>query len=130
MLYGVILAGGSGTRLWPSSRKKRPKQAIAILGGMSLCERAVERVKALVPPEQILVVTNRDQARLLASQAPDIPRRNIIGEPAGRDSAAAIFLAAAVTSAGDPDAVNLVVSADHLISPIGRFADTAKKAVA
>jgi mannose-1-phosphate guanylyltransferase len=129
MLYGVILAGGSGTRLWPSSRKMLPKQAMPILGGDSLFQRAVKRLDGLVPPERIYVITNRDQARLLASQAREIPRKNIIGEPVARDSAAAIFLAAAITGAKDGDAVNLVTPADHVISPVASFQDTAKRAV-
>lgn len=129
MLYVVILAGGSGTRLWPSSRKLLPKQAIPLLGGESLFQRAVRRVEGFVPPERVFVITNQAQARLLASQAPEIPRANIIAEPLARDSAAAVFLAAAITSAKDPEAVNLVVPADHLISPVDLFQDAARRAI-
>jgi len=128
MLYGVILAGGSGTRLWPSSRRTLPKQAMPILGGDSLFQRAVKRLDGLVPPERIYVVTNQGQAKLLASQAPQVPRKNIVGEPVARDSAAAIFLAAAITSAKDGTAVNLVMPADHLISPMESFQDAARRA--
>ena len=129
MLYAVILAGGSGTRLWPSSRKRMPKQAIPLIEGKSLFQLALTRVEGWVPPERTFVITNADQADILAAQAPHIPRGNIVGEPLARDSAAAIFLAAAITKANDPEAVNLVMPADHLLSPVERFRETARRAI-
>jgi len=129
MLYGVIMAGGSGTRFWPLSRKQRPKQAMPFLGGKSLFQRALDRVEALAPPEHTLIITNEDQAELLASQAGGLPRENIVGEPLARDSAAAVFLAASIVVEQDPDAVTLVKPADHLISPVEKFAATVNRAV-
>jgi mannose-1-phosphate guanylyltransferase len=129
MLYAVILAGGSGTRLWPSSRRNMPKQAIPLIEGKSLFQLALTRVEGWVPPERTFVITNAAQADILAAQAPRIPRSNIIGEPLARDSAAAIFLAAAITGAGDPDALNLVMPADHLLSPVERFRECARGAL-
>ncbi len=105
-----------------------PKQAMRIAGGESLFARTVRRVAGLVPPERIYVVTNADQADLLASQAGDVPRANIIGEPVARDSAPAALLAAAITLDRDADAVNVVMPADHLISPVERFHAAVRRA--
>jgi len=129
MLYTVIMAGGSGTRFWPLSRQAMPKQAIPICGPKSLFQRAVERVDGLTPPERTFVITNAEQADILASQAPRIPRENIIAEPFARDSAAAVFLGAAIAAARDEDAVTLVKPADHIISPVDKFHAAVKRAV-
>lgn len=128
MLYGVIMAGGSGTRFWPLSRRSVPKQAMPFLGGESLFEMALARLAGLTPPERTFVVTTGAQAELLASQAADIPRENVVAEPVGRDSAAAIFLAAAIIAARDEDAVMIVKAADHIIKPIERFHAAALRA--
>jgi len=128
-LYTVIMAGGSGTRLWPASRKRTPKQVMPVLGGLSLFRRTVERLAPLAPPERTFVITSADQADMLRAQAPELPRENIVGEPVGRDSAPAVFLAAAIVAARDPSAVMLVAPADHLISPIERFHECVKRAI-
>jgi len=128
MLYAVIMAGGAGTRLWPLSRRRQPKQTIPIAGGASLFQRAIERMKGLVAPERTLVITNADLVGLLRSQAPGIPAGNIIGEPFGRDSAPAVFLAAAIIAHRDKNAVFLVAPADHLIAPRAKFQAAARKA--
>jgi mannose-1-phosphate guanylyltransferase len=130
MLYSVIMAGGSGTRFWPLSRRAMPKQAMSFVGGESLFRRAVARVEHLTPPERTFVITNAEQAALLASQAPRLPRENVVAEPVARDSAAAVFLAASIIAARDPEAVMLVKAADHIISPVEPFHATVRRAAA
>jgi mannose-1-phosphate guanylyltransferase len=130
MPYAVILAGGSGTRLWPLSRTKRPKQLIPLLGGKSLLELAVERLQGLFSFENIWIITNAEYAEQVASTLPMLPRGNIIGEPVGRDTAAAIALAAEVLAARDPQATMAVFTADHVIRPVESFARTVRAAIA
>ncbi|MHC4712386.1 MAG: mannose-1-phosphate guanylyltransferase [Planctomycetota bacterium] len=130
MLYSVIMAGGSGTRFWPLSRRAMPKQAMSFVGGESLFQRAVARIEDLAPPERTFVITNAEQAALLASQAPRVPRENIVAEPVARDSAAAVFLAASIIAARDAEAVMLVKTADHIISPVELFHATVRRAAA
>ncbi len=130
MLYCVIMAGGSGTRFWPLSRRAMPKQAISFVGGGSLFQRAVARVEGLAPAERTFVITNAEQAALLASQAPEVPRENVVAELVARDSAAAVFLAASIIAAKDPEAVMLVKAADHIISPVERFHAAVRRAAA
>ncbi len=129
MLYTVIMAGGAGTRFWPLSRRSAPKQGLQLIGRSSLFEMALERIARLTPSERTLVITNTDQAALLANQAGGLPRKNIIAEPAARDSAAAVFLGAAIIAAVDEEAVMLVKAADHVISPIEAFEATVMRAV-
>ena len=114
--YALIMAGGSGTRLWPLSRQQHPKQAIPLLGERSMFQMAVDRLLPLFPAQRILVVTRADYAEILSAQSPDIPRANFIVEPEGRGTAPAIGLAALHIQKLDPDAVMAVVTADHYIS--------------
>jgi mannose-1-phosphate guanylyltransferase len=102
MLYAVIMAGGSGTRLWPLSRKDRPKQALKLIGERTMFQHAVDRLAPIFPPERIFVVTSAPLAELLRPQALHIPRANFILEPSPRDSAPAAGLAAANLLAHDP----------------------------
>ena len=90
MRYVVIMAGGSGTRLWPLSRQGTPKQLLEIFGGKSLLRLAYERVAGLVPDAQILTCTSRAYADVVAEQLPELPPENILGEPVGRDSLNAV----------------------------------------
>ncbi|NBB96397.1 MAG: NTP transferase domain-containing protein [Planctomycetes bacterium] len=124
MRYAVIMAGGAGKRLWPLSRQNRPKQLLKIVGGRSLMEIAVQRLDGLFEPEHIYVVTNAEYADRVAEVLPDLPRENIIGEPEGRDTAAAIALAAAVVGGKDPGATMAVFTADHVIRPVDCFCNT------
>lgn len=127
-LYGVILAGGSGTRLWPWSRKSRPKQFLRIKGERSLLEEAYLRLQPSVPPARTLVVTSvalRDKVRNLLAA---IPEKNIVGEPTGRGTAAAIGLAAIIINRTNPRAVMAVLTADHLLWPIHAFTQAINKA--
>jgi mannose-1-phosphate guanylyltransferase len=117
-MYIVILAGGSGTRFWPLSRGKNPKQLMSILGGKSMLQRTVERVLPLVP-KRILVVTNTLQAEKTAAQLEqyrDKVRIDIVEEPVGRNTASAIGLAATIISHHDPEGLMVVLPADHYIS--------------
>lgn len=117
----VILAGGAGTRLWPSSRVNRPKQLMPLGGGKSLLRVAYERLDGLVPPEHIYVCTAAALAEQVLEHLPELPAGNLIGEPVGRDTANAVGLSSAVIGRNDPDATLAIVGSDHLISPEPRF---------
>jgi mannose-1-phosphate guanylyltransferase len=113
--YAVIMAGGGGTRLWPVSRKDRPKQLLPLIGEETLFQSTVERLENLFPPERILVVTVDDQAREMLQQAPSIPHENYILEPAPRGTASVVGLAAAILQKRDPDASMAILPSDHFI---------------
>jgi mannose-1-phosphate guanylyltransferase len=113
--FVVILAGGRGERFWPLSRERAPKQLLALLGSRSLLQQAVDRVLPLAPPENLFVITNAAQRRAVCRQLPGLPKENVIGEPCGRDTCAAVTLAAALTGARSAAAVMAVLPADHVI---------------
>ena len=92
-MYAVVLAGGGGTRLWPLSTPERPKPFLRLLGDESLIQRTVSRLAPLIGPEDVFVVTDRRYLPLVADQLPDVPAANLIGEPMGRNTAAAVALA-------------------------------------
>jgi mannose-1-phosphate guanylyltransferase len=121
MLYAVIMAGGSGTRLWPLSRRNQPKQALKLIGDRTMFQHAVDRLSPLFTPDRICVVTNDELATVLKRQAPDIPADNFIVEPAGRDSAPAAGLAAVHLVKRDPSAVMVMLTADHFIVDTAQF---------
>ncbi|MFH1680943.1 MAG: sugar phosphate nucleotidyltransferase [Candidatus Eisenbacteria bacterium] len=124
-MIALILAGGSGTRFWPVSREAEPKQFLPLLGAGSLLADTVARILPLVPAERILIVTGRSFTERARREAPMLPAENVIGEPAGRNTAPAIALAAAraelVAGAGE---VMAVLPADHAIGDIARFHET------
>ena len=128
MVYSVIMAGGSGTRFWPASRKARPKQLLTLTGRRSLLQQTVDRLAPLTPLENVLVVTGQGHAAQVASQLSDLPRANILAEPMGRNTAAAAGLAAALVAEKDPSAVCVVLPADHLITDEALFIDTLGRA--
>ena len=113
--YAVIMAGGGGTRLWPISRKDRPKQLLPLLGGETLFQSTISRLADLFPTERILVVTVAEQADEMQRQVPQIPAENYLLEPAPRGTASAIGLGAAILNRRDPEAVMAVLPSDHFI---------------
>jgi mannose-1-phosphate guanylyltransferase len=113
--YAVIMAGGGGTRLWPVSRKERPKQLLPLLEEQTLFQSTVTRLEKLFPPERILVVTVAEQASIMQEQAPEIPIENYLIEPAPRGTASVVGLAAAVLMQRDPQAMMAVLPSDHFI---------------
>lgn len=121
MRHAVIMAGGSGTRLWPLSRGARPKQLLAVVGGKSLLRLAYERMVGLVEPDRIRICTGSAYRDAVLEHLPELTPDQLIGEPIGRDTANAVALAGAVIEADDPDAVIAFVTSDHVIEPIDGF---------
>ena len=119
--YVIIMAGGRGERFWPVSREKTPKQLITLLGKSSFLQQAVERVQSLVPLKNILIITNAVQAPEVRKQLPKLPKQNIIAEPCGRDTCAAVTLGAAVVGARSTTGVMAVLPADHVIPDAKKF---------
>ncbi len=119
--YAVIMAGGGGTRLWPLSRRTRPKQMLSLFDERSLFQTSVQRLGGVFSPERIFVVTVREQAQELHAQAPEIPTENILLEPAPRGTASVVGLAAAVLQKRDPQAIMAVLTSDHYIGNEGLF---------
>ncbi len=113
--YAVIMAGGGGTRLWPISRKDRPKQLLPLLGEETLFQGTVGRLIDLFPPERILVVTVEQQAAEMQRQVPEIPAENYLIEPAPRGTASVVGLAAMVLQKRDPEATMAILPSDHFI---------------
>lgn len=126
--YAVIMAGGGGTRLWPLSRKDRPKQMLSLITDRTLFQMAVDRLDGLFSPERILVVTVREQAEALQKQVPDIPAENYLLEPLPRGTASVVGLAAAVLSARNSRAVMAVLTADHIIPSQEAFQEVLRSA--
>ncbi len=121
MRYAVIMAGGAGTRLWPLSRAKQPKQLLPLIKGKSLLQLAVARLGGMFDVENILIVTNAEYADAIAEAVPSLPRANVIGEPVGRDTANAVGLGAAIVAERDPEATMAVFTADHMMRPTEKF---------
>lgn len=122
----VILAGGSGERFWPLSTPERPKQFLSVFGGESLIRQAVSRLKGLVEPENVFIVTSRTLVNATKKELPEIPSANIIGEPMRRDTGAAIALSVGLCG----DGVMGVFSSDQLVGDVKGFQAVVKKAVA
>jgi mannose-1-phosphate guanylyltransferase len=121
MLHALIMAGGGGTRFWPRSRQKRPKQFLTLTGERSLIQQAFDRIEAQVTPERTWVITAALHREEAARQLPELPAERILGEPCGRDTAACIALGAALIARQDPTAVMMVMPADHVIEPVQEF---------
>jgi mannose-1-phosphate guanylyltransferase len=126
----VILAGGRGTRFWPRSRRRTPKQLLNIVGQTSMLQQTLARLRPLFRPEQIWVVTQREHAEAVRQQIPEVPCAQILIEPVGRNTAAAIGLAALHMRARYGDAVMAVLPADHVIANAGTFRKILRAALA
>ncbi|MGX5655547.1 mannose-1-phosphate guanylyltransferase [Geodermatophilus nigrescens] len=129
MRHAVVMAGGSGTRLWPLSRAARPKQLLDVVaepggGAHSLLAEAFERLEAVLPAERIWVCTAARYGEQARAALPRLRPDRLVLEPVARDTANAVGLAAALVAEADPDAELAVVSADHVIRPVERFAAT------
>jgi mannose-1-phosphate guanylyltransferase len=129
-LYAVIMAGGSGERFWPVSRTRVPKQLLPIVSQKTMIQETVARVVPLVGKDRVLVVTNCEQAPEIKRQLKAVPAKNIIPEPVGRDTAPCIAYAATVLEKRDPDAVMIVMPADHVIRDENKFRAILKDAAA
>ena len=123
-LYAVIMAGGSGTRFWPASTKARPKQFLPISGGLPMIVETFRRLEGLVPAERVLVVTAGSQAELVREALPELPAENVLCEPMARNTAPCVAWAAHEIARRDPDAVQVVLPADHVIRPAEEFRAT------
>jgi len=127
-LFAVIMAGGIGSRFWPRSKEKFPKQLLKIFGQNSMIQDTVDRLKGLVDDENIYVITNKIQKPEIVTQLNHIPHENIIEEPFGRNTAACIGLASVIIEKKDKDAVTLILPADHIIKNIDIFHTTLNNA--
>src|SRR5258707_3804412 len=119
--FVIIMAGGRGERFWPLSREKMPKQLLTLLGGKSFLQEAVDRVLPLVPAKNIFVITNEAQLPEVRKQLPKIPKQNLVAEPIGRDTCAAVTLGAALVGARSTTGVMAVLPADHVIPEAKKF---------
>jgi mannose-1-phosphate guanylyltransferase len=127
--FAVIMAGGAGTRLWPLSRRHLPKQFLDFFGDGTMICKTIDRLKGLVLDENIFVVTNRAGKKLVSAQLPRIPKKNILVEPSGKNTAPCIALATAVIHKRNPNAVMCVLPSDHVIQNVERFQETLRAAI-
>jgi len=123
-IYTLILAGGSGERFWPLSRRARPKQLLRLVSNKTLLEETLARLEGFIPPERILILTNREQESAVRKLLSNFPKENIVAEPAKRDTAAAVALGTGWVTARDHAAIMLVLPADHVIKNRTAFQET------
>ncbi|WP_461207113.1 mannose-1-phosphate guanylyltransferase [Clostridium sp. DL1XJH146] len=128
MLCAVIMAGGKGTRFWPLSTEEKPKQFLDLFGKETMIQMTVSRLRKMIPIERIFIVTGKKYGNLVKQQIPDLPERNIIQEPVGKNTAPCIGLAALVIEKYYKDATLIVLPSDHLISDDEMFIKTVKVA--
>ncbi|MDY0165268.1 MAG: mannose-1-phosphate guanylyltransferase [Thermoguttaceae bacterium] len=130
MLYAVIMAGGTGTRFWPESRARRPKQLLPMLGGTTMIRTTVNRLRGLASRDRLIVSTTAELAASIAQELPELPRGSILAEPCKRNTAPCIGLAAHMIVRHDPDAVMGVMPADHVIASEETFREAIRYAEA
>src|SRR5881397_431515 len=123
-IYALILAGGSGERFWPLSRRARPKQLLRLVSKRTLLEETVARLEGLVPCERILILTNAEQEAAVRQLLTAFPKENIVAEPAKRDTAAAVALGTGWVAGRDHGATMIVLPADHVIANRAAFQET------
>lgn len=121
MLHAVIMAGGSGTRFWPESRRLVPKQLLNLVGDRTMIQSTVDRLAGLIAPQQVRVITNEVLVERISQQLPELKRANIVGEPCRRDTAPCVGLAAAMVAAEDPEGIMAMLPADHVIDSPDQF---------
>ena len=126
----VILAGGSGTRFWPRSRKARAKQVLALDGKRTMIQQTVDRLSPLVDPVEVWIITNSLLDDLIAEQLPEVPREHILSEPAARNTAPACALAAFLLEKTEPETVIGIFPSDHVVKNKARFAEVIRTGVA
>ncbi|MEX0710154.1 MAG: sugar phosphate nucleotidyltransferase [Chloroflexota bacterium] len=126
-MFAIVMAGGSGTRLWPLSRRHSPKQLLALTGETSLLQQTVARLGTLLKPHDIYVITSQAHVRATQEQLPHLPPDNILGEPLARSTAVAAGLAT-VIARRESDEVALVLPADHFVTDEGRFGEALQEA--
>lgn len=119
--FVIIMAGGRGERFWPLSRQRTPKQLLTLLGKRSFLQSAFDRVSPLVPARNIFIITNAVQAPEVRRQLPKIPKENVVAEPCGRDTCAAVTLGAALVGARSTKGVMAVLPSDHVIPDVKKF---------
>lgn len=127
-MYAVIMAGGRGTRFWPRSREKKPKHLLDIISKKTIIQETVDRIKPMINPDNILIVTGKKHARALIKQLPEIPTNNIIIEPEGKNTAACIGLAALHIQKKSPEEVMVVLPSDHAVADTEEFTAVIKAA--
>ncbi|MCX6149786.1 MAG: mannose-1-phosphate guanylyltransferase [Ignavibacteriales bacterium] len=127
-LFAVIMAGGVGARFWPRSKEKTPKQLLKIFGENSLIQETVFRLDGLIKNENIFIITNKIQKKAIKNHLPEIPSQNIIDEPFGKNTAAAIGLASLIIEKKCEDAVMITLPADHIIKEKNEFQKTIRNA--
>ncbi len=128
-VYGLILAGGRGTRFWPKSRRHSAKQVLRLFGDRSLIQQTVDRLRPVLPPERIWILTNNHLRDEIVHQLPEVPKRQILAEPAQRNTAPAIGLAAQILHGLDPQSIMGVFPADHVIGKPREYVRLIKAAI-
>jgi mannose-1-phosphate guanylyltransferase len=128
-VYAILMAGGVGARFWPRSRKKLPKQVLNIIGKKTMIQAAYDRLEGIVEPADIKVVTNAEQSQFIRERIPQLSDDNFLIEPFGRNTAPCIGLAAIHLAAKDPEAIMLVLPADHIITKVNEFQTVLRLAI-
>ncbi len=128
MFHAVIMAGGSGTRFWPKSTRKHPKQFLNLFGDQTMLQTTANRIKELIPAERLWVITNDRYVNLVKKQLPEVPQKNIIGEAVAKNTAPCVALAASLIQEEDPDATLAILPADHLVRDPEEFRQVLKAA--